>query len=113
MSTNIHFGAIREIRVIKTGKIELQRLEFDEWYTPTEITNKIMCSDDKIAAYKEWVLSTTEDVPNKIYHPDDIFAEGETIAETTINVGKDHVAEFEDWIRYAIQEGYDIQVEAW
>lgn len=113
MSTNIHFKAIREIQVVKTGKIENQTMQFHEWQTPTEITNKIMNSDDKIAAYKEWVLSISKDMPNKIYHPDDIFAEGEPIGETIINVGKEHIAEFEDWIRDVTEQGYEVYAEAW
>lgn len=113
MSTNIHFEAIREIRVVKTGKIELQRVQFYEWQTPTEITHKIMDSDDKIAAYKEWVLSISKDVEHNIYHIDDIFGEGEPIGKTTVNAGKEHVADFENWIRSVTLEGYDVQVEAW
>ncbi len=113
MSTNIHFKAIREIQVIKTGKIENQTMQFHEWQTDTTTTYKIMNSDDKIAAYKEWVLSISKDMPNKIYHPDDIFAEGEPIGETIINVGKEHIAEFEDWIRDVTEQGYEVYAEAW
>lgn len=113
MSTNIHFQAIRDIQVINTGKIETQTIRFNEWQTPTSVTNKIMESEDKIAAYKEWVLSVSKDVDSLIYSPDDIFCEGEPIGKTIINVGKDHVSEFESWLDYVVQEGYDVEVEAW
>ena len=113
MSTNIHISAEREVQVIKTGKISKQKIYFSEWQTPTDVTYKIMAAEDKVQAYKDWVLSISEDVEQPVYADDDIFQEDEPIGTETYNSGKEHVVELDAWLKDALEEGYDIEFEAW
>lgn len=113
MSTNIHISAEREVQVIKTGKISKQSIKFSEWQTPTDVTYQIMAAEDKVQAYKDWVLSISEDVEEPVYADDDIFQEDEPIGTKTYNSGKEHVVELDAWLKEALEEGYDIEFCAW
>lgn len=114
MSTNIHFSASREIKVIKTGKIETQTIYFDEWQTPTRVTREIMESANPMQAYKDWILrECSRDEEILIYADDDIWNEHEPIGKEIYNDGKDHVARFEEWLAMCETEGYTVVAEAW
>lgn len=114
MSTNIHFIATREIRVVKTGMITTQEIKFNEWQTPTRVTWEIMGSADRVQAYKDWILrecSRDEEFP--VYAEDDIFGEGEPVGKEIYNAGKEHLAQFEEWLKMCDEEGYTVVAEAW
>lgn len=114
MSTNIHFVAHREINVVKTGKTQTQEIKFSEWQTPTRVTREIMNSTDPIQAYKNYILtecSRDEELP--IYAEDDVFGEGTPIGVDVYNNGKEHVAQFEEWLNMCEEEGYTVVAEAW
>ena len=113
MSTNIHISAEREVQVIKTGKVSKQTIYFGEGQTPTDVTYQIMAAEDKVQAYKDWVLSISEDVEEPVYAEDDIFQEDEPIGTETYNSGKEHVAKLDAWLKEALEEGYDIEFYAW
>ena len=114
MSTNIHIVAQREIKVVKTGKTAVQEIHFPEWQTPTRITWEIMESADRIQAYKDWILrECSRDEEQLIYAEDDIWGEHEPIGKTIYNDGKDHIAQFEEWLAMCEEEGYTVVVEAW
>lgn len=114
MSTNIHFSASREIQVIKTGKISTQTIDFREWQTPTRVTWEIMRSEDPIQAYKDWILrECSHDEEEDVFEEDDIFGEGEPIGKRIYNAGKEHIAEFEEWLKMCAEEGYVVATEAW
>ncbi len=107
MSTNIHFEAIRDILVIKTNKIEKQSIKFDTWQTPSAVTRSILEAGDSISAYKDWVMSqSTEDTEFDIFDDNDIFEDGEPIGKGFFNVGKDHIALFNDWLNMCDENGY-------
>jgi len=63
MSMNIYLIAHRKIKVLKTNKIETQIKEIDVLQTPTNISRKIMASNDKMKEYKNWI---------KDYYSDDL-----------------------------------------
>ena len=114
MSTNIHFIATREIKVVKTGKTTIQEIKFKEWQTPTRVTREIIGSADPIQAYKDYILrECSRDEEQLIYAEDDIWGEHEPIGKTIYNDGKDHVAEFEEWLAMCEAEGYTVSAEAW
>ena len=113
MSTNIHINGIRQVQVIKTGEIVSQTERFRVWQTPTDVTYKIMASEDKVQAYKDWVLSISEDMEEPIYAEDDIFQVGEPIGTETYNSGKSHAAGLDAWMEMITAEGYDIEFTAW
>ena len=114
MSTNIHFVAQREIQVVKTGKTSIQEIKFNEWQTPTRVTWEIMDSSDRIQAYKDWILrecSRDEEFP--VYAEDDVFGEGEPVGKEIYNAGKEHLEQFEEWLKMCDEEGYTVVAEAW
>ena len=88
MSMNIHISAERIVIVKKTGQESSQRVYFDCFQTPTDITYQILDTTDPIKAYKEWILSET------------------------FNSGKLHVQELEEWIDSNEAVGYEIDIFA-
>lgn len=99
--------------VVKTGKVSEQSIKFGAYQTPTTITFEIMKADDKVQAYKDWVLSVSVDEEQAVYAEDDIFCDGEPVGTETYNYGREHIVELEEWIKNTIEEGYDIVFEAW
>jgi hypothetical protein len=114
MSTNIHFVATREIQVVRTGQIETQEEQYRyAWQTPTEVTHNIMAQADPIQAYRDWILSVTEDYEVDVYAEDDFFREREPVGTEIQNDGRYHLKEFDAWITSRREQGYDIAAEAW
>lgn len=114
MSTNIHFIAHREVKVIKTNRVSVQQIQFDELQTPTRVTHEIMASADRPQAYKDWVLrecSRDEEFP--IYAEDDVFGEGDPVGVEIYNAGKEHIEKFEEWLKMCEEEGFEVRAEAW
>ena len=108
MSMNILIEATREVQVVKTGKISEQCITFDAWQTPTTITQDIICSQHPASVYKAWVLSISEDQTVELFDEDDIWEEGDPIGVKVVNFGKEHVAEFEDWLKMCESEGFEV-----
>ena len=112
MSINIHFIATRDIQVIRSGHVGTQKICFNEWQTPSDVTRQIMASPDPIQAYKAWVLSICEDVEVDVYDSGDVFSE-QPIGKEIHNYGREHVAEFEEWLTMCERECYTVEAEAW
>jgi uncharacterized membrane protein len=73
--------------------------KFSTIQTPTEITKKILNSDNKIRTYIEYINERmNEDYIENIYSVDDIFEEDEPIAITKGNHATDHINELNDFI---------------
>lgn len=113
MSINFHIFGEREILIKNTGKSTTQTCDFDCWQTPTSITHKILKSPDIVAAYKEWVLSITQDEVEEVYADDDIFCEKLPIGTLIYNAGKEHVTELDVWLIECTNDGYEITFEGW
>ena len=114
MSTNIHFAAEREVVVVKTGKTDIQRIYFDPvWQTPTQVTYEIM-KGDPIQGYRDWILrECSRDEILDVYAEDDYFEERAPVGQRIYNVGKDHVARFDEWLAMCEAEGYTVIPEPW
>lgn len=118
MSMNIKFFATREVLVIKTNQRSTQKIEFDVWQTPTEITYDIMESQVPTEAYKAWVMSISQDEED-IFAGDmfadlrKIFAEDAPVGKRVYNAGKEHVAKFDEWVTQCEESGYTISSEVW
>ena len=113
MSINIHFIATREVKVIKTGKINTQEISFNEWQTPSDVTRKIMASANPVQAYKDWILSVSNDRIVNIFAEDDIFEERGPIGKEVFNAGKEHIEKFDEWLQMCAEEDFDVRAEAW
>ena len=60
MSMNLNLCGTREVTVKKTGKSYTQYEYFDLIQTPTEVTYKLMESENIFEAYKNYVLSLVD-----------------------------------------------------
>jgi hypothetical protein len=104
---NIAFEATREIQVVKTGERDTQRLVYDVWQTPTDITYQIARASDPIQAYKDWVMAGDGCVyTSMIFAEDDPFEEGEPIGEEIVDPRVDHLADFDAWVEEMSQNGW-------
>ena len=116
MSTNIHIVGKRTITFFKgdgTLGNEVQTQYLDVWQTPTKVTYAIMNTADRIQAYKDWVVSQSHDVQEKVYANDDLFCEGDPIGFLITNEGRVHIARLEDEIAKFVEDGFRIEVESW
>ena len=113
MSMNIHFYGVRDVQVIKTGRIEQQTHQISVWQTPTKDTYEILDQPDPVRAYARWAADRTGEEKEPIYAEDDIFGEGEPIGYDAINPGRMHAADFLKIVRMLRRDGYEIVAEAW
>ena len=60
MSMNLNLCGTREVTVKKTGKSSTQYENIDLIQTPTEVTYKLMESENIFEAYKKYVLSLVD-----------------------------------------------------
>jgi hypothetical protein len=110
---NIHILASRNVIVEKTGEKSVQEEYFDEWQTPTKVSYEIEKSDNPIQAYKDWVMSISEDTEFPVFADDDIFGERGQIGTKTVNYGEYHIEQLNEWIEVYQNAGYEISVEVW
>lgn len=108
MSMNIYFEAVRNITVNKTGEITTQVLQRDVWQTPTNVTYEIHNSKDPVQAYVDWVLDGAEDFDESVDVYDD---DDNVIGRKIVNLSKEHVKEFLEWVETMRNEGYEIRAE--
>ena len=114
MSTNIHFIAHREVKVIKTNRVSTQEIKFDVFQTPTRVTHEIMTSEDRVQAYKAWVLREySQDHVINVFAEDDVWEERDPVGERIYNAGKEHIENFEAWLKMCEEEGFEVRAEAW
>ena len=116
MSTNIYINAVRQIKVLKTNRIDEQWIQFSAYQTPTKVTYEILNNESiesRIQAYKNYILTQcSHDEELDIYADDDVFGEGEPVGKEIYNAGKDHVALFDEWLEMCATDGYDVYFEA-
>jgi hypothetical protein len=115
MSMNILITATRKVTFKKkNGKRggEIQTVKFREWQTPTEITQEILASKDPAQAYIDWILrDCSVDVETPVFAEDDIWEQGEPVATTVFNPGKEHVEEFREWIKDVEDNGFTLRFD--
>lgn len=109
MSMNIFIEATRQVQVIKTGQITEQSIKWPAWQTPTSVTHDILNSADPADSYKAWVLTACEDYTVAVFAEDDIWEDGEPIGTKVVSPSKEHVAEFDDWLKMCEAEGYEVK----
>jgi len=113
MSTNLHLSASRAITVNTTGKTDIQYTHYNLWQTPTSVTTSIMLSDNLKQAYKDYVMSITEDYNELVYASDDIFCEESPIGTRVVHNGKNECDNLDAWITLVEEQGYVIKFDAW
>jgi hypothetical protein len=106
MSMYLYLEGTREITVTATGNKDVQRKEFCVWYVNPKATDAILDAKDKKAAYVAYIASQGKDEVDLIYADSDYWQEGEPIGQVTINTAKEHIVEFEEWVREVESESY-------
>lgn len=111
MSMNIAFEASRVIRIVETDITETQRDIYTPWQTPTEDSRKIANSPDPVQAYKDWVLSQSDECvfEQEIFAEDDIWCEKGPIAWQLHDPRTAEVKRFEDWIENAASGAWKVK----
>lgn len=110
MSMNLYVEANREVTVNKTGKQSTQTSIFQLYQTPTKATRQILAAPDKALAYIEWVLSErSSDEVEEIFDTETNLFSDVVIGTRIYNAGKEHVAEFQQWLNECEDEGYTVE----
>jgi hypothetical protein len=86
MSMNVYISAKREIVTVKSGIKDTQYIRFNAWQTPTDVTYKIVNSENQQESYIEWVMQQSDDYAEE--HVKDLI---EWINDC---VSKDYLVEF-------------------
>lgn len=111
MSMNICITGSREVVVVKTGKTETQTTNFNCWQTPTKVTRNILKSEDKVQAYKDWVRSIDRTDTVEVFADDDFFCKNGPISTKVVDLGAEHIGDFERWIEWCEGSGYTIEFD--
>lgn len=114
MSMNIMISATRKISFTKKNGQQCTDTQtivmIGTVQTPTKETYKIINSADQAQAYIDYVTEfCSEDIQVPIYGEDDDFGEFEPVRFDTYNYGKEHIAQFKEWMSNAIEDGYTIE----
>lgn len=108
---NIHISGVGEATYPNGKKYPVVE-SFNVMQTPTGITNRILKSKDKIAKYKEWVMSNTIDELEEIldynswdektnYYP--------VIGHKTVNYGRKHCEELDRFVGGVREKGLTLK----
>jgi len=108
---NLYIFGTQECKVIETGEPFTRHSQFKTMQTPTEVTRKLLASEDVAQAYIDWVLSRGKDEQLPVYAENDYFRDGEPIGYKTVNWGKEHVADFKRWLTWMEEQGWDVHFE--
>ena len=116
MSMNLYVEATRKATVKVKGKrkIIMDRVSFDLWQTPTEVTRQILSlvPVQQVEAYIEWAKSASEPYEDNVYDyeamPDEnwVFP---VIGRKMIDPAEEHAAEFRDWLKMCEDEDYIVK----
>lgn len=105
---NLHVTGYRTVIVEKTGKKDIQTINFSLNQTPTNTTRAILNSDDRIQAYKDWVNSERREYEEPVYAKDDIWEEGEPIGTKIVCYSDEHLKDFDEFIKDCEEDGYEL-----
>ena len=105
MSMNLYVERSRNATAVVKGKKKrfVDRSSFNLWQTPTEVTRRLLQEKDTLAAYCDWVLSSSVEYELKIYAEDDIWQERDPIGVEVCNDGKDHIESLLEWVNESIE----------
>lgn len=107
MSMNIFLYAEIEAES-KVGKHTIREM-FDCWQTPTEVTKKILASEDKKQAYLDYVLDHNDVQKIPIFSVNDYFCEGDIVGYKNWYPGTEHMDDLNVWLED--HEGWTIKWE--
>jgi len=108
MSMNIEIKVVAKAIIIKTGEEFENVVDFNVIQTPTDVTYKIMESENKMEEYENYVTSVSKDEEVPVFAEDDVFQEEEPVGYKTVNEGEEHLVELHNEVKYYTNKGYDI-----
>ena len=116
MSMNLYVEATRKATVKVKGKHKIitDRVSFDLWQTPTEVTRQILSlvPVQQAEAYIEWTKSVSESYEDNVYDyeatPDEnwVFP---VIGRVMIDPAEEHAVKFRDWLKMCDDEDYTVK----
>lgn len=120
MSMNIEIYGEREVKVLKTGSVETQRIYLDVWQTPTRISYEIQAAPNPLEKYFEWVMSRSTTTVKKVYHDFHVECDvdfgiiedsPDLYEEQPYNSGEEHIKDVKAQIEVYEKLGYEFSVE--
>ena len=116
MSLNLHLVGKRPI-TFKMGDgtegSEIQERVIELWQTSSDTTRQLIRAQDPIQAYKDWVMSCSQDETEPLFAEDDLFCEREPIGTWTRNPGRGHCEQITAEIEALERQGFTIEAEMW
>lgn len=113
MSHNLYFRGTRIAIVKNRPHIEFEdTIKFNLWQTPTTVTESVLSQNtfsEQVKVYKEWIKNNTTFYEYPIYHPDDVFCEGEPIDVKMIDESEEHFENFDRFVDDCNQGGYILE----
>ena len=116
MSMNLYVEATRKATVKVKGKRKIitDRVSFDLWQTPTEVTCQILSliPVQQAEAYIEWAKSASEPYEDNVYDYEAIPNENweyPVIGRVMIDPAEEHATEFRDWLKMCENEDYTVK----
>ena len=110
MSIGILFEASREVRAIKSGEFDIQRVFFEVYTPPSGVCHQIHTSMDPVQTYKDWIRSQDSFIyETEEFAEDDVLCEN-PIGRTTVDPRIQHLQELEQWQDMLERGGWDLQV---
>jgi hypothetical protein len=110
---NLHINATG-LAIFPSGKRHSVSESFNCLQTPTDATNKIMASSDKIQAYKDWVKSIwkkdeQEDILDyDTFDPDTQYYK--VIGTRYFNPADEHIALLDEFLKNVKEKGLDLDI---
>jgi hypothetical protein len=109
MSIDILINASREAITVKTGRHFTDTRTFRAWPTGQVNTMTVLFAPDPVKAYIDLCLQhNNEDRRVPIFDEDDVFEDGPPADFKIVNLSKEHVAVFEEWVKACREEDFEI-----
>lgn len=120
MSMNLYVKGTRKATVVVKGKKKTitDRIEFDLWQTPTEMTDEVFnlpTTEQKVEAYIKWADSVCEPREKEVYDYNGQLDENlkyPVIGTEMVNPAQDHANEFREWLQHCDEGDFSVEFYA-
>tara|TARA_B100000700_G_scaffold252166_1_gene283513 strand:- start:1613 stop:1957 length:345 start_codon:yes stop_codon:yes gene_type:complete len=111
MSFNIQIRGKRNATVTVNGKTieEVQTVNFNQWQTPTKVTEEILGSENPLQAYIDWVKKSWKDEVQYLDEEDKIWLDTDKDYIVTNNA-KEHLEELEKFLNEVKEGQYKLDI---
>ncbi len=111
MSFNIQIRGKRNATVTVNGQTteEIQTINFNQWQTPTKVTEEILDSENPLQAYIDWVKKSWKDEVHYLDKEDNAWYETYK-DKVIINHAKEHLEELETFLNEVKEGQYELDI---